>query len=204
MAIRSQSEGTHHLPRTLMFHPQFRLRWLQFRLSSLLAFVFFVCIALGGLHLLIAYGQYVEAGPAVVGEPIKVRGRFFVFLPGELNGSYEFNVPGGLFGLDGHFWTGAKYSGWGRYEIDMQLTPSWKPGEYALRISPDGSRPIVGNLIVHPRSTCLDCGKTLSEEDRTRPRTITCPSCTDARKRRLDKKSPRQDQPKHGPHILNI
>ena len=57
-------------------------RWLQFRLRTLLIAMVVVCLALGGWQLSVR--PYVSAGPAVVGKPFVVRGRFVDFLGPEV------------------------------------------------------------------------------------------------------------------------
>jgi hypothetical protein len=132
----------------------FRRRWFQFRLRSLMAFVVVICLGLGGWDLLMTYGQYVEAEPAVVGQPIKVHGRFFHLFGRDRPGHYWFEVL-----KDGRF-AGyrqrayASHVGFGRFdfvtEIDTQNVLTHKVGEYTLRLTPRGRSPIHGMLVVRP------------------------------------------------------
>ena len=50
-------------------------RFLQFSLRGLLGFSVFVCLLLGGWHMLDFYGNYMEVGDLAVGKPIMVKGR---------------------------------------------------------------------------------------------------------------------------------
>ena len=123
-------------------------RWFQFRLRSLLGLVFVICLGLGGWHLLFVYGQYVEAEPAVVGQPIKVHGRFF----GRDERYYlaaspvdEPTFSGRCFGIG---WYGeAESVGWWMYEFEGNLSPL-DSGEYTLSLTPEGGSPILGRFVV--------------------------------------------------------
>jgi hypothetical protein len=124
-------------------------RWTQFSLRSLLGLVVVICLGLGGWHLLFVYGQYVEAEPAVVGQPVKIHGRFFRLFGGDEYGRYELEIrSGGL--LDFYSDSLARSSGWGRYDIETSLDPNYfdEPGEYALTLTPEGGTPISGNFVV--------------------------------------------------------
>jgi hypothetical protein len=126
-----------------------RRRWFQYSLKSLMAAVVLICLGLGGWHLLFKYGQYVEAESAVVGQPIKIRGRFFHFFASEDDrGYYHFEaliqdgsgaclVKSG-YGIDVGWWQF-------KFETDFKLK---RPGEYALTLTPKGGTPILGRFEV--------------------------------------------------------
>jgi len=123
----------------------------QFSLRSLLGLVILICLGLGGWNLLMTYGQYVEAEPTVVGQPIKIRGRFFHFFAGDDSGWYVLEIrSGGL--LDFYSDSLADYSGWGRYANETLLDPNYfdEPGEYTMTMTPEGGSPIHGTFIVRP------------------------------------------------------
>jgi hypothetical protein len=50
--------------------------WSQFSLRALLGTTAFICILLGGWHLLHTYGNRIEVNDVSVGEPIKVKVRY--------------------------------------------------------------------------------------------------------------------------------
>jgi len=158
-------------------------RWFQFRLKSLMAFVVVICIGLGGWHLLMTYGQWVEAEPAVVGQPIKIRGRFFhLGRPGTVYCGISISGNDHVIETGAH----AEYAGFCRCTIDCDLDMllrdpfSYKfavslldasevdleeylhkptkfkstefigPGDYTLKLTPNGGSPIHGTVVVHP------------------------------------------------------
>jgi hypothetical protein len=108
-------------------------RWYQFNLKSLMAVVVLICLGLGGGHLLFVYGQYVEAEPAVVGQPIKIRGKFFHF--GGKDPAYPAGLPYNLVveQLEGsrqlHCLGCSKYLGRFRYEMRHTIHPTIHPNE---------------------------------------------------------------------------
>jgi hypothetical protein len=53
-------------------------RRFQFSLRALLGMAVVVCLALGGWHLLVRYGQFVEMAPTAANEP-RLRGQFIFF-----------------------------------------------------------------------------------------------------------------------------
>lgn len=55
-------------------------RFLQFSLRGLLGFAAVVCLALGGRHLLETYGNSIEVRTARVGEPLRLKARYFCVL----------------------------------------------------------------------------------------------------------------------------
>jgi len=125
-------------------------RWYQFSLKSLMAAVVVICLGLGGWHLLWTKGQYVEAEPAVVGQPIKIRGRFFRFL--ELDPEdcwYALNAihktKSGISSTTkyGH----APHIGYWTFEIEHEYIPDCA-GEVTLRLTPSGGSPIRGSFVV--------------------------------------------------------
>jgi hypothetical protein len=124
-------------------------RWYQFNLKSLMAIVVVICLGLGGWHLLFTYGQYVEAEPAVVGQPIKIRGRFFHF-GGEATRKYNLDVFECCSNSqNGHLVRGTAHQiGLGRYELEFEMDPVNEPTEFTLELRPKGGSPISGNFVV--------------------------------------------------------
>ncbi len=113
-------------------------RRFQFSLRTLLIALVTVCIALGGWHLyFVFFGPYVEAAPTVAGQPIFVRGRFFDFF-GMPSTVYVVQVV--KLGPNGKPITcqsGSGYvqrSGLWSYNIEVELSPINKPGEYDLEL----------------------------------------------------------------------
>jgi hypothetical protein len=129
-----------------------RRRWFQFSLRSLLGLVVVICLTLGGWHLLMTYGQWVEAEPAVVGQPIKIHGRFFHFFAGEHSGRYElliarrWNSTMRSWGFE----TTARQLSWWRYDVEYTLDLVDKPTDFSLTLVPNGGSPIRGTVVVHP------------------------------------------------------
>jgi hypothetical protein len=128
-------------------------RWYQFSLKSLMAIVVVICLTLGGWQMLMTFGQWVEAEPAVVGQPIQVSGRFFHF--GEKKTEYgcpydlvlkRSSVSGSGESRKACGWR----TGWRRYNFRMKLRPVDEPGEYTLTLTPSGCRPIHGKFAVRP------------------------------------------------------
>jgi hypothetical protein len=103
-----------------------RRRWFQFRLKTLMAFVVMICLGLGGWHLLMTYGQYVEVeGPVVVWEPIKVHGRFYHFGREEKGVRYELEAKWRT-SVGEHVWTTKDYrkpTGSFRYDVKLKVVP---------------------------------------------------------------------------------
>jgi hypothetical protein len=122
-------------------------------LKSLMAAVVVICLGLGGWHLLWTKGQCVEPGPAVVGQPIKIHGRFVRIFAGDESGRYYLSVSpidepgfgGRCFGLG---WYGeAEYVGWWMYEFEGNLSPL-DVGEFTMTLTPEGGSPIRGSIVV--------------------------------------------------------
>jgi len=123
-------------------------RRFQFRLKSLMAAVVLICLGLGGWHLLWTKGQYVEAEPVVVGQPIKIRGRFFHFCAGEDSGKHDFSVECDSSGRGMRGATSADNSGWGRYDFEIDLPSVDVPCEFTITLTPKGHSPIRGSFVV--------------------------------------------------------
>ena len=131
----------------------FHRRWFQFSLKSLMATVVVICLGLGGWHLLWTKGQYVEAEPAVVGQPIKIHGSFFQFFAtGKYRGYYRLLV---LRDGETHRYSEqmcAKDVGWFRYEVEREIGKGHRfdPTDYTMTLAPHGGRPINGKFVVRP------------------------------------------------------
>lgn len=115
-------------------------RRFQFRLRTLLTLLVAVCTALGAWHLYSAYfGPYVEPGPAVVGQPFVVRGRFFDFL-GLDQELFTVNVIRRL--RDGRRLfqhsqqESAKRTGLWAYDFELEVSPVMQEGEYEIMLLP--------------------------------------------------------------------
>lgn len=115
-------------------------RWFQFRLRTLLALVVLVCLVLGGWQLYWTYfGPYVQAEPVKVGQPIKVRGRFFDFRGAD---STVFTVKLSKPRADGRpviYQSGGGRTlrrGWWVYDVEIELAPLRKPGDYDVELHP--------------------------------------------------------------------
>lgn len=109
---------------------------LQFRLKTLLAAVVGICLLLAAGKLY--FRQFVEAGPAIVGQPFKVRGRF-VDLAGYESAVFVVNVsrvtPGGRVIYQSA--AGRTERRWiGRYDFEVELATIQDAGEYDLELSP--------------------------------------------------------------------
>jgi hypothetical protein len=112
-----------------------------------------IYLGLGGWNLLMKYGQYVEVeGPVVVGQPIKIHGRFYHF-GREANGvRYEleakWKTPAGE-----NVWTTKGYwspTGWFRYDVKLKVVPHEVPTELTMKLTPAGGRPIHGKSFIRP------------------------------------------------------
>jgi hypothetical protein len=115
-------------------------RWLQFRLKTLLFGVVTICLLLGAWHLYAVYfGPYVAAGPAVVGEPFMVRGRWVDFLGFD---SEVFvvqvsrpNAQGRPVIHQGASGRAARGGLWS-YNFEVELAPIYQDGEYTIEARP--------------------------------------------------------------------
>lgn len=125
-------------------------RWFQFSLKTLMAAVVLICLGLGGWHLFWTYGQWIEAEPAVVGQPIKIRGRFFHFgRANEVGGwRYELDVFPSDCGNWGRKLGFAQSVGWCLYEIEAKYVPFRSPGEITMTLTPEGGSAIRGSFVV--------------------------------------------------------
>lgn len=109
--------------------------WLQFRLRTLLFVIVAVCLVLGGWHLSVR--PFVSAGPAVVGKPFMVRGRFVDVLGFE---SEVYIVQVSKLHTNGK--PVICQSGSGKterralcaYDVEIELAPISAPGEYDVEI----------------------------------------------------------------------
>ncbi|HEV7221876.1 MAG TPA: hypothetical protein VGN42_04195 [Pirellulales bacterium] len=115
-------------------------RRFQFRLRTLLVLIVVICIALGSWHLYWNYfGPYIEAESATVGQPIKIRGRFFDFR-GPLSTVYVVNISQPM--ADGRpliYQSGGGRtvrSGWWAYDVEIELHPVRKAGRYDIELLP--------------------------------------------------------------------
>lgn len=115
-------------------------RWFQYRLRTLLALVVLLCVLLGSWQLYWTYfGPYVAAEPAMVGQPINVRGRFFDFRGPETT---AFTVKLSRPMADGRpviHQSGGGYvkrRGLWAYDVEIELRPIGKPGEYDVELLP--------------------------------------------------------------------
>jgi len=118
------------------------MRWrrFQFRLRTLLVLIVVICIALGSWHLYWNYfGPYIEAESATVGQPIKIRGRFFDFR-GPLSAVYVVKISQPM--ADGRpliYQSGSGRtvrSGWWAYDVEIELHPVRQAGRYDLELLP--------------------------------------------------------------------
>jgi len=118
-----------------------------------MAAVVLICLGLGGWHLLLKHGQFVEAEPAVVGQPIKIHGRFFRIFGGDDSGRYYLaaapvddpTFSGRCIGIG---WYGeAEHVGCWMYEFEGNLSPL-DSGEFKMRLAPEGGSPILGSFVV--------------------------------------------------------
>lgn len=115
-------------------------RWFQFRLRTLLGLVVLVCLVLGGWQLYWTYfGPFVQAEPAAVGQPIKIRGRFFDFR-GLKSTVYTVKISKPM--ADGRpviCQSGSGFAtrrGWWVYDVEIELAPLRKPGKYDVELHP--------------------------------------------------------------------
>jgi hypothetical protein len=101
-----------------------------------------ICLGLGGWHLLWTKGQYVEAEPVVVGQPIKIHGRFFRFFAGDEQRRYHIVVekPGRRMWIT----HGDADTAWWCLAIEVELHQIDEPGEYTLTLTPRGGSTIRG------------------------------------------------------------
>jgi len=106
-----------------------------------MAAVAVICLGLGGWNFL--FRQYVEADPAVVGQPIKIRGRFFHFFAGKDSGLYVLDA-----GDDRWEFGYANRIGWGRHDVETVLPSLDGPGEFTVTLRPMSGSPIRGNIVV--------------------------------------------------------
>jgi len=129
-------------------------RRFQFSLKSLMAAVAVICLGLGGWHLL--FRQYVEADPAVVGQPIKIHGRFVRFSEEDedagWNGRYDLFFDEVL-DSGSHSWvvTGIAEQSFGcRYDVEIEVDPVHEPTEFTLELMQFTGQSIYGKLVVRP------------------------------------------------------
>ncbi len=100
-----------------------------------------ICLGLGGLHLLLKYGQFVEAEPAVVGQPINVRGRFFRLFAEDDKRYYTIDTDRPEFHMRTYCVAG---NSWWWLAIAVELDGRNNPGEYTLTLTPEGGSTIRG------------------------------------------------------------
>jgi hypothetical protein len=128
-------------------------RWVQFRLRTLFIFTGVICLFLGTWHVWKSvFRPYVEAeaGAIVMGQPVKVRGRFFRFF-GPESSSYSI-----------HTWSvrptseylAKEISNRGDsvernwlcvYEFECEILPYDSPGEWELGVAPEGCAAVRGD-----------------------------------------------------------
>jgi hypothetical protein len=118
-----------------------------------MAFVVVICLGLGGWHLLMKYGRYVEVeGPAVVGQPIKVHGRFFGWEDRVYRGTsgYQFHVEPALTGREFHEFGQAKRLRGCWYSMERTLEPVDVPSEILVTLIPDNGHRLRCKVVVRP------------------------------------------------------
>lgn len=109
---------------------------LQFRLRTLLAAIVGICLLLGAGKLY--FRQFIEAGPAIVGQPFKVRGRF-VDLSGNESAVFVVNVSRVTARGRVIYQSAAgrtERRGIGRYDFEVDFATIQKEGEYDLELRP--------------------------------------------------------------------
>jgi len=117
----------------------------------MLGVVAVICLGLGGWHLLMKYGQYVEAEPAVVGQPIKIHGRFFHFFAGEDSGCFEVRIDRKNGSREGVQVNSVEtQSVWCRYDVEIELAPVDEPTEFTMWLGPFSGDLIQGQFTVRP------------------------------------------------------
>lgn len=108
----------------------------QFRLKTLLAAIVGICLLLGAGKLY--FRQFVEAGPAIVGQPFKVRGRF-VDLSGNESAVFVVNVSR-VTAIGRVIYQSAagrtERRGIGRYDFEVELATLRDEGEFDLELRP--------------------------------------------------------------------
>jgi hypothetical protein len=122
-----------------------------------MAFVVLICLGLGGWHLLMTYGQFIEAEPALVGQPIKIRGRYFHFFYASEKCRHswvKFEVLEDRKSAGYGVRTIGHYIGWGQFEFKTEMSSTsrftTKSGIYTITLTPRGGRPVLGKLVVRP------------------------------------------------------
>jgi hypothetical protein len=119
----------------------------------MLGVVAVICLGLGGWHLFLRHGQYIEAEPAVVGQPIKIHGRFFHFGRCDSDFCVIHVFRQGAESDLMNFQARIKNGGFGRYDVEFVMDwvgVRFDPGSFGLKLMPDGHPPIHGKFTVRP------------------------------------------------------
>ena len=118
------------------------LRRFQFSLRALLGVAAVICLFLGGWHLLITYGEFIEVGPIELHRKTTIRGRLVRLLgPPELPYCIEINRESDS---DLYVFSEADRSWLCIYEIRERTAFAHHPGRYRLRLidyEPEGIPP---------------------------------------------------------------
>jgi hypothetical protein len=114
-------------------------RRFQFSLKRLILLAVFVCLWLGGWHLRNNVRRFIEAEPAFVGRPIRIRGQYFEYNGPTLrdfiviaDGPLHSNVRPRIWSSD----VVARRLGSGTYNLETSLEHARLPGVYRLRLYP--------------------------------------------------------------------
>ncbi|MGH7136253.1 MAG: hypothetical protein ACREHD_10970 [Pirellulales bacterium] len=109
-------------------------RRFQFSLRALLALAGVVCLLFGGWQMLVRYGQIVELMPAVAHEPIRIKGRFFLFsvAPTQPYSVLVVREGGEVFEAQGHASRWVPFV----YQFDEETTFQFQPGQYHFKGAP--------------------------------------------------------------------
>lgn len=136
--------------------PPNKRRWLQFRLRSLLVLVVLLCLGLGGWQIYWThFANYVIAGPVRVGEPIKVRGQFVdwsgtttSFCVVDATQPHRAAQSGRIIAQEGP--GRPQKTGRWTFQVEMELGPLRKAGNYRLELKTQGRPTVYGKLVVLP------------------------------------------------------
>ena len=116
------------------------MRRPQFRLKSLLGIAIAMCLTLGAWHLHTSYRQFVAVEPAGVNQPVRGRGRCFIYDGPVIQTFYALaDIPDTDEFKDRDCCEGgaiARRVGAGTYDFQVRLSAPRIPGVHRLRIWP--------------------------------------------------------------------